>query len=147
MWPWPSWPLPSDLWPQVEDPYCSQVSQLVLENTEGCVGFTLSGVPTDKLAGSKNKWAYEKESTCIAAAATYINFIVTLSILTPLHFLNSANWFLVTGPSGVHACLCIGGIHVFRVLISPLTQGAEHSVWYRQQYRVSGHAEDAHCHQ
>lgn len=48
-------PLQRDL-VEVDDPFCSDVSQLVLENAETCVGFTLTGVPSDKLGAVKDKW-------------------------------------------------------------------------------------------
>ena len=47
-------PLQRDL-VEVEDPFCSDVQQLVLENAETCVGFTLPGVPLDKLDKVKDK--------------------------------------------------------------------------------------------
>ena len=34
---------------QIEEPFCCEINQLVLENAETCFGFTFSGVPTDKL--------------------------------------------------------------------------------------------------
>lgn len=47
--------LTSDLLIQVESPYCCDVCPSVNEGTESCVKFTLNGVPTDKLASSKDK--------------------------------------------------------------------------------------------
>lgn len=47
-------PLQRDL-VETEDPFCSSVDQLVLENAESCVGVTLNGVPTDKLGAVKDK--------------------------------------------------------------------------------------------
>ena len=41
---------------EVEEPYCSEVDQTVLENSQTCVGFTLCGVPTGRLAELPDKW-------------------------------------------------------------------------------------------
>ena len=40
---------------EVPDPFCSDVHQSVMENAETCVGFTLTGVPTEKLCCIKDK--------------------------------------------------------------------------------------------
>ena len=40
---------------QIDDPYCSEVDESVLENMETCVGFELSGVPIEKIDSSKDK--------------------------------------------------------------------------------------------
>ena len=47
-------PLQRDL-VEVSDPFCSDVQQLVLENAVSCVGFTLVGMPTEKLDKVKDK--------------------------------------------------------------------------------------------
>lgn len=36
---------------QIEEPFCCEIAQLVLENAETCFGFTFSGVPTEKMDG------------------------------------------------------------------------------------------------
>ncbi len=40
---------------EVDDPLCSDVSQEVMENAETCIGFSLTGVSTDKLGTVKDK--------------------------------------------------------------------------------------------
>ncbi len=34
---------------QIEDPFCSDVDQIIVENRQVLLGFTLQGVPVDKL--------------------------------------------------------------------------------------------------
>ena len=40
---------------EVPDPFCSEISDSVYENSESCVGFTFSGVPTEQLGLLEDK--------------------------------------------------------------------------------------------
>lgn len=40
---------------EVPEPYCAEISQSVYENSETCVGFSFSGVPTEQLSILENK--------------------------------------------------------------------------------------------
>ena len=36
---------------QIEEPFCCEIDQLVLENAETCFGFTFGGVPMEMMSG------------------------------------------------------------------------------------------------
>ncbi len=41
---------------QIDDPFCSEVDQIIVENREVLLGFTLQGVPVDKLEEAPKKY-------------------------------------------------------------------------------------------
>ena len=43
---------------EVPEPFCAEISESVYENSEACVGFSFSGVPTDQLPLLEDKYVH-----------------------------------------------------------------------------------------
>ena len=58
---------------EVPDPFCSAISESVYENSETCIGFTFSGVPTEQLSLLEEKLATFSLTMC--TIQLYITFL------------------------------------------------------------------------